>query len=299
MGKLDELMRSGAAAAAESMGAGVPVVHYAPRQGPPPLSAQLEGVTRVKNVASIPVGKIERDPNQPREEFETESLGRLAESLKTRGQLQPIRVRWDEGQGVYLIVCGERRWRAARMAGLATVSALIVEGPLSADELLAVQLVENALREDLRPVEQAKAYKTLIERNGWTIRQAAEELAVNHSAVVRALALLDLPKAAQTDVEQGVLTPTTAYEIAKVSDQVEREELARRAVAEKMTGAEVRAIRESKSTKPRSRRIDFRDRNGCTISVTIPDGLGDDDALAALQRVVKNWKKAQTSQDAA
>jgi ParB family chromosome partitioning protein len=299
MSKLDRLTRDGAAAAAESMGAGVTVVHNTPRPGPPPVSAHLEGVTRIKNVAAIPVGKIDRDPNQPREEFDAESLGRLAESLKARGQLQPIRVRWDEGRGVYVIVCGERRWRAARMAGLATVSAVIVEGPLSPDELLAIQLVENALREDLRPVEQARAYKALIVRNNWTVRQAAEELAVNHSAVVRSLALLDLPETAQADVEQGTLTPTTAYEIAKVTDPSEREELARRAVAEKMTGAEVRAVRGGKAARPRPRRIDLRDPNGCTVTVTIPDGLDDDDAFTALQRAVKNWRKTRGKQDAA
>lgn len=185
------------------------------------------------------------------------------------------------------------------MAGLATVSAVIVEGPLSADDLLAVQLVENALREDLRPVEQAKAYRALIERNSWTVRRAAEELAVNHTAVVRALALLDLPESAQADIEQGALTPTTAYEIAKVDDPAERVELARRAVAEKLTGAEVRAAREGRSTRPRPRRVDHRDANGCIVSVTIPDGLDDDDALSALQRAVRNWRKARGTQTAA
>lgn len=299
MGKLDDLIRSGAAFAAESMGVGVPEVQNAPRPGPPPVAAQMEGLTRVKNVAAIPVGKIDRDPNQPREDFDAEALARLADSMKTRGQLQPIRVRWDEGRGVYLIVCGERRWRAAGMAGLATVSAVIDDAPLSSDELLAVQLVENALREDLKPIEQAKAYRTLIERNGWTVRRAADELAVNHSAVVRALALLDLPETAQADVEAGALTPTTAYEITKVADPAEREQLARRAVSEKMTGAEVRAARESRPSRPRARKMEHRDRNGCVVSVTMPEGLGDEDALAAVQRAVREWRKPRPSADAA
>jgi ParB family chromosome partitioning protein len=299
MSKLDRLMKDGGATAAESMGAGVPAVHNAPRQGPPPVSAQLEGLSRVKNVASIPIEKIDRDPAQPREEFEAESLGRLAESLKTRGQLQPIRVRWDGGAGRYVIVCGERRWRAARMAGLATVSAVIVEGPLSADELLAVQMVENALREDLNAIEQAKAYKTLIDKHGWTVRQAAAELGVNHTAVVRSVALLELPDDIQDKIKSGILTPTTAYEIAKVEDNSERKKLAHRAVDEKMTGAEVRAVREGKATRTRPRRIDHKDANGCIVSVMIPDGLDDDDAFSALQRAVKNWRKARTQSDAA
>src|SRR4051812_22463781 len=214
MGKLDELMRSGAAAAAELMGAGVPTVHSASRQGPLPTETRYQGVVKDKNVASIPVEKIGRDPNQPREEFELESLGRLAESLKTRGQLQPIRVRWDEGQGVYIIVCGERRWRAAELAGLSTMACVIMEGPITAAELLAIQLVENALREDLKPIEQAKAFRSLMESNDWSTRQLASELAITQSNVVRALALLDLPAAVQVQVEEGTLSPATAYEVS-------------------------------------------------------------------------------------
>jgi len=85
MGKLDKLRRSGSAAAAESMGAGVPLLHGAPALGPAQVPAQLQGVTKVKNVAQIPIEKIGPDSNQPREEFDQEALERLAESLKTRG----------------------------------------------------------------------------------------------------------------------------------------------------------------------------------------------------------------------
>src|SRR5262249_22242797 len=150
-----------------------------------------------KNAVEIPLDKLAPDPAQPREEFNEEALSRLAESLQTKGQLQPIRVRWDEGRGVYTILVGERRWRAARMAGLPTIAAVVADGPIDAGELLAIQLVENCLREDLKPIEQAKAFKILIDRNGWTVRQAAHELSINHSNVVRALALLELPQTVQ------------------------------------------------------------------------------------------------------
>ncbi len=180
MGKLDELLRSGASNIAESMGAGV-------TRGPgaAPLStsstpAQWQGVAKSKNAVEIPLEKIAPDPDQPREEFDEDALNRLAESLKTRGQLQPIRVRWDEGRGAYMILIGERRWRAAKLAGLPTVSAVVVEGTIDPAELLAIQLIENCLREDLKPIEQAKAFKALMERNGWTVRQVAQELAIDH-----------------------------------------------------------------------------------------------------------------------
>lgn len=297
MGKLDELTRQTAGNVDDSIGVG----RAARPTGSPatPTPARWQGVTKSKNAAEIPTDRIDRDPNQPRDEFDEDALARLASSLKTRGQLQPIRVRWDEGRGVYLVVCGERRWRAAKMAGLAVVSAVVMDGPVSPDELLALQMIENCVREDLRPVEQARAYKTLIERNGWTVRQAAEELAVNHSAVVRSLALLDLPETAQADVERGTLLPSAAYEVAKVADRTEREDLARRAVEEKLTYAEVKAAREQKATKPRPRRLEHRDRNGCTVVVTVPDGLDDEDAFAAHQRALKEWRKARGQEDAA
>ena len=131
-------------------------------------------MAKSKDAVEIPLDKIVPDPDQPREEFDPEALERLAESLKTRGQLQPIRVRWDEAQGKYVIICGERRWRAARMAGLATMSCVVSEGPIDAGELLALQLIENCLREDLRPIEQARAFKSLMDRNGWSGNQARQ-----------------------------------------------------------------------------------------------------------------------------
>ena len=134
MGKLDELMRSGGTNMAESIGKDV-----GRGPGSPPLATsstptRWQGVTKSKGAVEVPVEKLHGDPNQPREEFDEAALGRLAESIRTRGQLQPIRVRWDEGRGAYVIIAGERRWRAARMAGLATISAVVVDGEMSPAE---------------------------------------------------------------------------------------------------------------------------------------------------------------------
>ncbi|MGE3819745.1 MAG: ParB/RepB/Spo0J family partition protein, partial [Isosphaeraceae bacterium] len=157
MSKRDELMK-GLGNVRESMGdfesAGAP--RTTPAAGPRTTPAHLVGVVRSKDVSQIAIDRIERDPTQPREDFDADALERLAQSLKTRGLLQPLRVRWDAGLDRYVILCGERRWRAARMAGLESLACVIIEGDLSPQERLAVQLVENALREDLRPIEQAK-----------------------------------------------------------------------------------------------------------------------------------------------
>jgi ParB family chromosome partitioning protein len=233
-----ELLSEGLANVRESMGDFGGVVPRAPASGPRALPAHLQGVTRSKDVSQIEVGRIVRDPDQPREEFDPESLQRLAQSLANRGQLQPIRVRWHEATGAYMIVVGERRWRAATMAGVATLSCVIVDGPMTSDEILAVQMIENAVREDLKPLEQANAYRRLIDAKGWSARQLAAELSIHHAQVVRALALLDLPSEVQARVEQGVLSPATAYEVSKLEDPSAQAEVAARVVAEKLSRAE-------------------------------------------------------------
>ena len=275
MGKLDELKRMTAGNVDDSLGVGrVPRLAESPGSTTP---TRWQGVNKSKNAVEIPVGKVEPDPDQPREEFDEESLGRLAESIRTKGQLQPIRVRWDEGRGAYMILIGERRWRAVRMAGLPMINAVVVEGPIDPGELLAVQVIENCLREDLKPIEQAKAFRTLIDRNGWTVRQAAMELAINHSNVVRALALLELPGEIQERVERGAISPTTAYEISKAPDRETQQAVADATVSENLTRAEVAGIVQAvKAKRP--------------VPATRPDpttyDLGDGTV------VIVKWKKA-------
>jgi ParB family chromosome partitioning protein len=237
MSKRDELMK-GLPNVRESMG-DFAAVRGAPPVGPRALPPHLMGVVRSRDVSEIAIDRIVRDPAQPRVEFDQEGLERLAQSLRQRGQLQPIQVRWEPSLERYVIVCGERRWRAAGMAKINALACVIVEKELSPQERLAVQLVENALREDLRPIEQAKAYRALIQAQGWSVRQLAAELSIHHAQVVRALALLELPAPTQDLVEQGKLSPATAYEANKVDDPGARQELLDRAAAEGLSRAEV------------------------------------------------------------
>ena len=118
------------------------------------------------------------------------------------------------------------------MAGVTTMSCVIMDGPISSAELLSLQLVENLVREDLKPIEQAKAFRAVMDLNGWSTHDVARELAVDQSSVVRALKLLDLPAAVQDQVEQGSLSPATAYEVSKLEDPDEQAALAARVVDE-------------------------------------------------------------------
>jgi ParB family transcriptional regulator, chromosome partitioning protein len=297
MSKLDELMKASRGIASESMGR-PPVataMHRASAPAAAPMPDRLQGIARSKNAAEIPLDKIDRDPDQPREEFEPGALGRLAESIRARGQLQPIRVRWDEGRSLYIIVCGERRWRAARMAGATTMSCVIMEGSISSAELLSLQLVENLVREDLKPIEQAKGFRAVMDLNGWSTHDVARELAVDQSSVVRALKLLDLPAAIQDQVEQGTLSPATAYEVSKLEDPDEQVALAARVVDEGLSRAEtVQAVRRAsvRPAKGKGRGVRkptthvFRRVAGCTV--TVENGRGLDQALtrAALAEAI-------------
>jgi ParB family chromosome partitioning protein len=287
MGRLDEMMKSLGGNIGESMGAGR--VNGGAPPAPPRVAqsgvpARLQGVTKSKAAAEIPVAKIARDPAQPREEFDEESLQRLAESLKTRGQLQPIRVRWDEASERYVIVCGERRWRAAQMAGLETLSCTIVEGPLTPADLMAFALIENLLREDLRPLEQAKGFRALMEANGWSGNRLAQELGIGQPTVVKALSLLDLAAPVQEQVEQGALPPSIAYELSKAADADTQVAIAKRVVDEGLsrdeTAAEVRKVatkpskgRGASKTKPKGKptrlpaELKHRGARGCRVVV--------------------------------
>jgi ParB family transcriptional regulator, chromosome partitioning protein len=296
MGKLDKIMSTMGGNIAQSMGAGQEgVSHGDSGLTPPATPARMQGISKARNTAEIPVGRIVRDPNQPREEFDPDGLKRLAESLKAKGQLQPIRVRWDEDQGKYVILCGERRWRAAEIAEMATLTCVIHEGPLEQGELLALQLIENCLREDLRPIEQALAFRQLIERNGWSARQLARELALTQSSVARALSLLDLPEEVQHMVDEGTIAPATACEVSRLENPGDQVDVAKEVVKKKLTRDQTaEAVKSRKSgrrpgaTPGRSRKVEYRVEGG-TVAVQLDQP--DIDPVVLLERALDQARR--------
>jgi ParB family chromosome partitioning protein len=276
----------------------------------------FEGRKQLREACSLRLDKIIADPDQPRKDFDEEPLGRLAESIKARGQLQPIRVRWDQGRGVYVVVVGERRWRAARLAGLETLSCIVVSGTPTPAEILEDQLVENAIREGLKPVEQARAFRTLMDGLHLTQQQLAAKLQISQTTVSQSLSLLDLAATAQARVDSGELAPSVAYQIAKVEDAETQRDLAERIVSEKLSRAEaVEAVRRESKAKPKGRgaakskgkptrlpaELKHRGPNGCRVTVqtaarhTLADVLADVEAFAEKLRL----QLMETSQEAA
>jgi ParB family transcriptional regulator, chromosome partitioning protein len=279
-GNLDESLGANRAARADGMDA---TVSAAP--------SRHDGTSRLRSAAEIDVDRIAPDPDQPRTEFDRGALVRLAASLETHGQLQPITVRWSEPMGRYLIVSGERRWRAAALAGRPTIAAVVLDGEPGGSRVLEMQLIENCLREDLKPIEQARAFRALMDRNGWTASNLAEALHLNRPMVSRALALLELPDAVRRAVEAGELPASTAYEVSKLDGPAAQREVAERVVAEGMTrdgAAEaVRAVRSRRpppAARPDPVTLDLGD--GCTVAVRWRKA-GGPTAVQALRRAVR------------
>ncbi len=219
--------------------------------------ASLKDVGRrpLRTFGQVDIDLVQPDPKQPRSEFSAEAITRLAHSIREQGQLHPIRIRWDNTNEKWLIISGERRWRATKEAGLPTIDCYFQEGNISKSDILGQQLVENLLREDLRPIEEAKAFSALMELQGWNGKQVARALHVPESKVSRSLALLDLTPEMQAQVEAGRVAARTAYEITKLPQGTARQGLAESAAHGKLSHKQAAAAvrqRQGKAT-PKSR----------------------------------------------
>ncbi len=167
-------------------------------------------------VSILEITRLEANKNQPRKDFDEEKLEELASSIRQHGLIQPIAVR-DSGNGFYQIVAGERRWRAARMAGLREVPVMIVE--FDEKEVMEAALIENLQREDLNPVEEAKGYRALMDGYRMTQQQLSERLGKSRPAIANALRLLTLDERVLAMIEQGILSAGHARALAGLEDK--------------------------------------------------------------------------------
>lgn len=178
------------------------------------------------------------NPYQPRKEFNEEQLQELADSIKIEGVLQPLLVR-KSGDG-YEIVAGERRWRASRLAGLKKVPAMVLE--VDDLKLQQIALIENLQREDLAPIEEALAYKNLIDKYSFTQAELAEQIGKKRSTIANMLRLLQLPEEVKNELASGNITVGHAIAILSVEDPKKQHAFARDIVKDGMT------VREAENT---------------------------------------------------
>ena len=190
---------------------------------------------------TLRISDIEPRRDQPRKTFEREALEALADSIATYGVLQPIIVRENADlDGTYEIIAGERRWRAAKMAGLSEIPAVVFDG----DELKAAQvaLIENIQREDLNPVEEAMGYGALIDKFGLTQDQVAKQVGRSRSAVANMLRLLDLPDEVLEMLRVGDLSAGHARALLALESEEDMIDVANRILARSMSVREVEAL---------------------------------------------------------
>lgn len=224
-----------------------------------------------ESAATLPLSEIEPDKEQPRKKFDEEALGELASSIAEHGVLQPILVR-PSPTGGYLIVAGERRWRAARMAGLTEIPAAIRE--ITDAQAMEIALIENLQREDLDPVEEAMGYKQLMERCGYTQEAAAKRLSKSRSAVANSLRLLGLPPLVLAVLRTGQLSAGHAKAILSLPEAADREAASTAIIRDGLNVRQAEALCKKMMKQPRVREEAPRPPLPCEVELSLREALG-------------------------
>jgi ParB family chromosome partitioning protein len=209
---------------------------------PPEITPDATVTTQTatdRGTLDVPVGSITPNPHQPRQAMEPHELEELAASIREHGVLQPLVVT-RTANGKYSLIAGERRWRASMLAGLKTVPVLVKEA--SSREMLELALVENLQRADLNPLEEATAYKALVDEFGMKQEQVATRVGKSRQAVTNSLRLLRLPEAAQESLALGLITEGHARAILQVPTEAGQLRLLERTVADDLNVRQVEAL---------------------------------------------------------
>jgi ParB family chromosome partitioning protein len=231
---------------------------------------------RLKNASTVevPIASLKPNPSQPRRSFRDASLAELAESIRRRGVLQPVLV--EEVGGGWQIVAGERRVRAAKLAGLDRVPVLVRS--FSPDERLEVALIENLQREDLTPIEEAKAYRQLMDARELTQEQVAAKVGKDRTTVTNSLRLLKLPQKVQDAVEKGDLSAGHARALLAVTNPADLELLFTRVLSRGLSVRETeqaaQALNQGKRGKAKKPPGRMRDPNVREVEERLVERFG-------------------------
>ena len=235
--------------------------------------------TRASGVQELPIDSIVANPRQPRKAFDDNSLRDLSQSLRRSGVLQPVVVRRHGQQ--FEIVVGERRWRAAKIAGLSHIPAVVREATDA--ETLELALVENLLREDLNPMEEAEAYQRLLTEFAWTQEDLGQRVGKDRSSVANCLRLLKLPELIQSDLRAGRLTMGHARALLSLASPAEQLKLREEILAHSWS---VRATEEGVQRKQRQapRRAGRRSAELAALEDSLRETLGTRVRLVGSER---------------
>lgn len=223
------------------------------------------------SVNKLRIMEIEPNRDQPRKDFDEKSLSELAESIEQHGVLQPLVVR-PLTSGGYQLVAGERRWRAARIAGLTEVPVVIKE--LTDEEVIEIAMIENLQREDLNPLEEALGYRYMMDELNITQEQAAEKVGKSRPAVANAIRLLRLPDEVQEMVKNNLISPGHARALLGFENQEIIIQTAKRIVKEDLSVREVETLVKNSQKTPKVPKQQKRDKFFSEVELALVENLG-------------------------
>lgn len=223
------------------------------------------------SVNKLRIMEIEPNHDQPRKDFDEKSLSELAESIEQHGVLQPLVVR-PLANGSYQLVAGERRWRAARIAGLAEVPVVIKE--LTDEEVIEIAMIENLQREDLNPLEEALGYRYMMDELNITQEQAAEKVGKSRPAVANALRLLKLPNEIQDMVKNNLISPGHARALLGFDSEDMIVQTAKMIIKEDLSVREVENLVKKSKKLPKVAKQQKRDKFFSEVEIALVENLG-------------------------
>lgn len=198
-----------------------------------------DSIQENKGKISVPLNKIKNDNNQPRKAFDSDKIAELTESIRTHGIIQPLILRKCDDD-CYIIVAGERRWRAAKMAGLNEVPAIIMD--LSEKDVLEISLIENIQRQDLNPIEEALAYKKLLNEFKLTQEDLSKRIGKSRTAITNTMRLLNLDSRVQQYIIEGIITEGHGRALLSIKDSELQYELSQKVIDENLSVRELEKL---------------------------------------------------------
>ena len=247
-------------------------------------------VKEEKEILELPISKVEPRQEQPRYSFDEVALAELSESIRQYGMIQPITVR-ARNDGYYQIIAGERRWRAARMAGLMNVPVRV----LDADDrrVSELALVENLQREDLNPIEEAKGLRSLMDEYGMTQEEAAQSVGKSRSAVANSLRLLNLCPYVMELLEQGLITTGHAKSLLSIQNKDAQEAAANTIVAQGLSVRQTERLCAKLSKEPKDEPEIKNDPATVTVDYAAEVERKLESALGRRVKIVEGRKKGR------
>jgi len=221
-------------------------------------------------VSEVKINEIEPNKEQPRKQFDQEKLKGLADSIKQHGVVQPIIVKKSENG--YSIIAGERRWRAAKLAGLKTIPAIVKD--LSTREIMEVALIENIQREDLNPIEEAEAYKKLMDEHNLTQEDLSKVVGKSRAAIANSIRLLTLPETIKEMLVNELLTPGHARTLITIEDEEKQKLLAKTIVEKNLNVRETEKLIKNQTAQKKKRKSPERDANIIDLEEKLKSILG-------------------------